>query len=131
MTNFDELSTRAIDCVKWRWLAGMLTQEGHRVVLAATKNSVAGAAASSLDRFTVIMHHTRPDLRDAATLGCLLKLVRDAYGQPRIVLMPMSDDKWGVAIPSALRNPDRFRSDTEAEALVKALEEAPHEYRFE
>jgi hypothetical protein len=34
-------------------------------------------------------------------------------------------DKLGVAIPSVLRTTDRFRSETEASALVAALKAAP------
>lgn len=60
-----------------------------------------------------------------ATLGCLLALVRKAWGEPWICVVPMTGHKWGVAIPNVLRGSPRFKGPTEAEALVAALEAAP------
>jgi hypothetical protein len=108
-TELESLARRAVACKGWRWMPGMADCWGGRV-----------REGDGLDRAAAL-----PDFRDPATLGCLLALVREAYRQPRIVAVPMSNDKWGVAIPSVLRTTDRFRSDTEAEALVKALEAAP------
>jgi hypothetical protein len=66
-----------------------------------------------------------PDLTDAATMGCLLALVREAWGEPWTAVIPMSGHKWGVAIPNVLRESPRFKGPTEAHALVAALEAAP------
>mgnify|MGYP003654095943 CR=1 FL=1 len=67
-----------------------------------------------------------PDLRDPATRGCALALVREAWGDPAIcVVLDTSDGRWcagrwedGLAM--------RGRGGaTEAEALIAALEAAP------
>jgi hypothetical protein len=111
----EALARRAVACGHWRWMPGMRwsTEDDHGR-LDDYQPEYMGRPGDAL-----------PDFRDPATIGCLLALLRKAYHQPRIVAVPMANDKWGVAIPSVLRTTDRFRSDTEAEALVKALEAAP------
>jgi hypothetical protein len=63
-----------------------------------------------------------PDMRDPATLGCLLALVREAGGNQRI--SPAWDyynnEGWEVIFRGG-----RFLADTEAETLVAALEATP------
>ena len=84
-----------------------------------------------------------PDLSDPATLGCLLALVREAWGRPNIYVVPwaktheeaggavwrVSDlvylgpfDIHGLGLTNGT---DHFDGPTEAEALVAALEAAP------
>ena len=66
-----------------------------------------------------------PDLRDAATLGCLLALVREAYGQP-LVSVKWSIDGWRVINTEGKAWCWRIaKGASEAEALVAALEAAP------
>jgi hypothetical protein len=82
----------------------------------------------------------RPDLRDPATLGCVLALVREAYGDPALYvrLSDTTRQSDGVRAWEVLgwlsreRSPDRRGGSwrgwgyaTEAEALVAALEAAP------
>ncbi|HEX4935843.1 MAG TPA: hypothetical protein VFV33_21835 [Gemmatimonadaceae bacterium] len=60
-----------------------------------------------------------PALGDSATLGCLLALVRAAWGRPDVYTRPLYPGGWLA---------HHQRSDvvpTEAEALVVALEAAP------
>lgn len=67
-----------------------------------------------------------PDLRDSATLGCLLLLVREAWKSPVAQVSPSLPDGnlWSCYINDEAE--DRlFRERTEAEALVAALEAAP------
>jgi hypothetical protein len=74
-----------------------------------------------------------PDLSDPATLGCLLALVREAWGDPRLVAMDQGDagprwtlvrwdEEWGTV---DARPGHPIAGLTEAEALIAALEAAP------
>jgi len=82
----------------------------------------------------------RPDLRDPATLGCVLALVREAYGDPALYvrLSDTTRQSDGVRAWEVLgwldpqRSPDRCAGSwrgwgyaSEAEGLVAALEAAP------
>jgi hypothetical protein len=67
---------------------------------------------------------TRPDLSDPATLGCLLALVREAWGQG-VYLLP--DGGWyvkGARLQDGASIGLGICATTEAEALVAALEAA-------
>jgi hypothetical protein len=66
-----------------------------------------------------------PDLTDPATLGCLLVLVRDAYADARITVVPRGARVWAVVYPGWLHMKAIAMGKTEAEALVAALEAAP------
>jgi hypothetical protein len=72
-----------------------------------------------------------PDLSDAATVGCLLALVREVWGWPHAFAC---HDETGWCVPSGetgccveLQDEagDGERYNTEAAALVAALEAAP------
>lgn len=69
-----------------------------------------------------------PDLRDPATLGCLLALVREAWGQEDMGAVRIFRDglrKWCVEHDEDDAQAGAFYGPTEAEALVAALEAAP------
>jgi len=68
-----------------------------------------------------------PDLQDPATLGCLLALVREAWGMPTGITVTYSSDEglWGVSWSGATHGGCCGRGETEGEALVAALESAP------
>jgi hypothetical protein len=71
---------------------------------------------------------TRPDLNDPATLGCLLALVREAWGEPLFPSYTRQEKTWVIAEyhGSAMLVGGRyFWGLTEAAALVEALEAAP------
>ena len=100
------LSRRAVACPKWRWMPGMLTLDGFRL---------SPVDADGDDP---------PDLSDPATLGCLLALVREAWESPKANVSWVTDDKCMVVFDTG--HAQRFLlGDTEAEALVVALESAP------
>lgn len=61
------------------------------------------------------------DLNDAASVGCLLAVVREAWKDPTLFVY---SNGYTCAVQGAWRGPF-FESETEAEALVKALEAAP------
>mgnify|MGYP003627867122 CR=1 FL=1 len=63
-----------------------------------------------------------PDLTDPATLGCLLALVRVAWGDQTI--SARFDDEYGWWVVDGNRRAECARGEAEAEALVAALEAA-------
>ncbi len=113
------LSRRAVACKAFRWLPGML----------AVEQAVPGMALSTrpvrVDNYWHAVGVWLPDLTDPATLGCLLALVREAwgpaYGTGRPHLRPTATG-WFVASCGYPVAPEGL---TEAEALVAALEAAP------
>jgi hypothetical protein len=122
------LARRAVSCKGWRWMpgmrgtlsAGLTFRLGER-----DEGSVWWASTISGATFTVDMRHpsytVTPDLTDPATLGCVLALVREAWGEV-MISANATVDGWVVNAPLA-RN--LACCDTEAEALVAALEAAP------
>ena len=103
----EALARRAAACKSWRWLPGMLTDVGERVT---------DAEASYLG--------TLPDLEDPATLGCLLVLVREAWDDQTIAAR-FSDEHGHWAVDGNRFSGCALCCDTEAAALVAALEGAP------
>ena len=97
----DDLARRAVACRHWRWLPGMQTLP--------------------------LPAYGLPDLSDPATVGCLLALVREAWGDPCICTAVDNTsagwwvDGWTAARPQV---PSDLHP-TEAAALVAALEAAP------
>jgi hypothetical protein len=113
--HLDDLARRAVACKRWRWMPGMRYQVG----LLASRLS-----DSQCKGKLPLVAEARPDLTDPATLGCLLALVREAWGQG-VYLLP--DGGWYVK-GARLKGGDTInlgiRAATEAEALVAALEAA-------
>lgn len=117
-----ELARRAVACKGWRWMPGMLDMDGGRVLqplglVTAQRLQLAWAILSG--PFAV------PDLRDPATLGCLLELVREAWGP--VIVRPPEDAPavvgwWEV---ERLSDGKAWGGATEADALVAALEATP------
>ena len=69
-----------------------------------------------------------PDLSDPATLGCLLALVREAWGDPSACVSTMLySQRWRCHVhdPGPSRTPRWFDADSEPAALVSALLAAP------
>lgn len=132
-----DLGKRATACKGWRWRPGMkilvglndYDDFGALCVIGANKDG-APLTRDGYGRVTVWQHGPSPDLRDPATLGCLLALVREAYKLP--YLSPkMTTSIWRIedeGAPMKWLIPElecANRSGTEAAALVAALEAAP------
>ena len=120
------LGKRAVACPKWRLMPGMLTDEGRRVMHVWPDNL--GIKWSHLPESCVVRDaDALPDLTDPATLGCLLALVREAWGMSTGITVSYSSDEglWGVSWCGATHGGWCGRGKTEAEALVAALEGAP------
>jgi hypothetical protein len=116
------LARRAVACKGWRWMPGMLAVEWS-----APGMSLTGGRPVRVDDGWHEVGVWLPDLSDPATLGCLLALVREAWGDPTIcVVLDLSDGYWHVGRWEdegiALRG--RWGT-TEAHALTLALEGAP------
>ena len=107
------LSRRLVACKGWRWMPGMLAYFEHD-----------GRRVRVTDPACWVSTTALPDLTDPATLGCLLALVREAWGMPTGITVSYSSDGglWGVSWSGATHVGWCGRGVTEAEALVAALE---------
>ncbi len=130
----EALGRRAMACPKWRWLPGMVAQGTHResnclswVRVEAFHNSkTCGAQAEQLQ-------NPYPNLYDYATIGCLLRLVREAWDDEWLACLgsyKREDGVWTVygGKPHGRRFLVRVAGEaypSEAEALIAALEAAP------
>jgi hypothetical protein len=116
-----ELAQRAVACKGWRWLPGMLAQtpEGTRVGRVVERVRTGGVRLAGGGD---VGWRCVPDLSDPATVvGCLLALVREAWGDPAAHAVP--DGDWHVY--GDMPETEYGTGDTEAAALVAALEAAP------
>jgi hypothetical protein len=123
--NFD-LSWRLKDCKHWRWMPGMLAwYDDDNVIHRVTRVSQSGRPFGCLPdkdvRVLELGADSLPDLNDPATLGCLLALIRELRHDPTLHAHPYAHGwKW-----SGNYRHGRAIYDSEAEALVAALEAAP------
>lgn len=122
------LGKRAV-AAGWKWQAGAVDMEDRRIFTVLYDGYICYAVNgltyyASQNRFV----NNVPDFRDPATLGILLAQVRERYGDPTIHAQ-FAEGSWRVAY----WNPDNFywaywpeeSFDTEAEALVAALDPKP------
>jgi len=119
------LARRAAACSGWRWVPGMLDTDGWRIGDVTLHDGAREAVRRGVLR---LYHYPRlPDLTDHATLGCLLALVREAWGMPTGITVAYSDDtgRWVVSWSGATHGGVCGEGITEGEALVMALENAP------
>ena len=108
------LRLRAIACKGFRYMPGM------RVLVEFTAGLFVWVRVKDLDDQDEYAGCV-VDLDDPATLGCLLALVREAWGGRRVWAMQIGGH-WRVGDSLGWVGPT---CDTEAEALVAALEAAP------
>ena len=118
MIDMEELAKRAVACKAWRWMQGMRSTEttlwcGHS--WSDGRQSWEGDTEDAL-----------PDLTDPATLGCLLHLVREGWGDDgaytKRVYRSGGYVEWICYAPS-IRYPAKMaHGQSEAECLVAALE---------
>ena len=153
-----ELGRRAVACAGWRWMPGMLAMcaprwwadtwsdmrivrvllDDSKIEYAKPYDKSVGLGGSYITTRT--LHPCEwwfPDLRDPATLGCVLALVREACEPerapgdwPMVCTYQNAAKKWGVGAWLNESGKATFAAlvlptyDTEAAALVAALEAA-------
>lgn len=118
-----DLARRAVACEGWRWLPGMRWVVARAAPLEDYGGRIHDGVRRAPDGPGL------PDLSDPATLGCLLALVREAWAAPYAQASPRltGNPTRGVGWVAYLNDDEadrRFRGETEAEALVAALEAA-------
>lgn len=146
-----DLARRAVACRYWRWAPGMLSRCDTDTRRAAYRWLV-GLDTRHYGLVCVVQDKHRrpcrsvatlqpgpddlPDLADPATLGCLLALVREAWrchvhlrrwASPAPDMSGRDRSTWEPVdgLGRRLVAGPRVLCDTEAEALVAALEAAP------
>ncbi len=123
-----ELSRRAVACKGWRWMQGMTSvwgdDDGQPMRWLCRSSSyghvMCGPCADGHPRHNL---DALPDLTDPATLGCILRLVREAWKRSTAFLYYYGGS-WFFD-PQQSGPTDHPSGRTEAEALVAALEAAP------
>jgi len=124
MTDMQDLARRAVQSKSWRWMRGMsvVSDTDHDAVVWHDK-SIVYVDQDDAPGFEHIEPTDLPDLSDQATLGCLLHLVREHWGDCsahiRRVPLPSGGELCLCHAPFSLL---QTHGATEAEALVKALE---------
>jgi hypothetical protein len=109
------LGARAVACKGWKWMEGMLTSHSARLF-----DTVSNLGDGWLNTDEL------PDLSDPATMGCLLALVREAWGsETHTAPVYLGDVHTGWAVWIDIDLSRWFEGTTEAAALVAALEAAP------
>lgn len=113
-----DLAERAVACKSWRWMTGMRSIDSN----AYKWRNVSGAWIGEGHAIRTCRGQLLPDLTDPATVGALLALVREAWGDPNI-WVGRRENGW--ACYGYLVWELAGLCFSEAEALVAALEAAP------
>ena len=117
------LARRAVACSGWKWMPGMLTGDGFRVCRVDADGYKFGYRTEYNYAYAVI-GDVLPMLEDSATQGCLLALVREAHAVPFLQVSVKISREHGYQFDCHPHHRGQW-VDSEAEALVAALEAAP------
>ena len=119
-----DLAQRAVACKGWRWLPGMLDSDGWRYSGESEGAHWWWHPEEDQGELPLTQVRGTPDLTDPATLGCLLALVREAWGDPHVYAAPDGEDDLWVCHVRISASCSGIEAASEAEALVAALEAA-------
>lgn len=131
------LGRRAVACRGWKWMPGMACLWKRPGGACGQQVFPTWARVVDLPMGPLPLNYclvdpnavyrvALPDFTDPATLGCLLALVREAWGMPTGIIVRYNDTRrWLVSWAGATHGGECGFGDTEAEALVAALEAAP------
>jgi len=111
------LGRRAVACKGWRFMGGMRVLDPIGPQPQRICDDDEGEASWRDDYWL-------PDLTDPATLGCLLALVREAHAVPFLQVSVKISREHGYQFDCHPHHRGQW-VDSEAEALVAALEAAP------
>ena len=122
------LARRAVACRGFRWMPGMLRGDGFRCIWVDEDERELAAPTWSANGIEWLNRRVGPkdlpDLTDPATLGCLLALVREAHAVPFLQVSVKISPEHGYQFDGHPHHRGQW-VDSEAEALVAALEDAP------
>jgi hypothetical protein len=119
-----DLARRAVACPKWRWMPGMRTAEGLRIVHDPSRFPDRACALRDGGWTPRLLNPgALPDLTDPATLGCLLALVREAWGDKAVI--HIENNNWFYVETDGRHLWDEDNASSLLAALVAALEAAP------
>ena len=114
------LARRAVACKGWRWMPGMLTLDGWRI-LRVDEDGYRFAYNVKQSYVYALVEDALPDLTDPATIGCVVAWLRTITGDPSLHSVLAGGDVatgvWHVRCGISAR-----RGRTEGEALVSAWE---------
>ncbi len=110
--DYISLGKRVVTCKGWRWMPGMRWRtEDDRGRLDDFQPEYMGRPPDAL-----------PDLTDPATLGCLLALVREAWGDKAVI--HIENNNWFYVETDGRHLWDEDNASSLLAALVAALEAA-------
>jgi hypothetical protein len=119
-----ELAKRAVACKGWHWMPGMLALPSEGMISTPVRLTEESDWPHDVGL-------RLPDLTDPATVGCLLALVREAWGDHATSFANKYEKPtWVWSVYDGRVSSDDYghefaKGSTEAEALVAALEAAP------
>ena len=121
------LARRAVACKGWRWMPGM--RYCSVAVAEGTASPLSFNGYQRVGEDVDMVAYTDwvpclPYLTDPATLGCLLALVQEAHAVPFLQVSVKISREHGYQFDCHPHHRGQW-VDSEAEALVVALEDAP------